>query len=312
METADHGRILRSGRIIPNHHAAISIIPNHHDATVSIIPTHHAAVPNAAAKKPPLVAWKDNQRVTKNEWIYSLVPSYLECPQFCYATACPCVMAYESATVLLRDTRTDSGTCYSNLLSIMICAPALFCMDRTATHGLNGLMQQHENNASLMMNSEDDEITPYHYSDLIYDALEMSGFDLKKRQKRGWTNDGKGFDIKEDISEDWWAAQWCSYYTYHSFCCHFLRCRTCNSAPYVPMCFAILCGGIYPICMCPATFVLRRSVINAHNISESCFDSALRSLVCTPCSLLQTYKEIHKTPFFTSLSTETPDVLNFM
>ena len=286
----NEGRILRNGRVVP-----------------SVAPLPRSLI----IKNQPM----QQKRVTKTEWLYPLIPNYLECPQLFYATVCPCVMAYKTANVLLKE-NNDSGTCYSNLLSLMICSPALFCMERTTTHTLNGLMQQHENDAMMMQSghNDDEDDLPHaknYYSDLIYDALEISGFNLEKRKKRGWTNDGRGFDIKEDISEDWWAGQWCCYYTYHSFCCNFLCCRTCNSAPYVPMCFALLCGGIYPVFLCPTTFVLRRSVINAHNISESCFDSAIRSLLCTPCSLMQTSKEIHDDGTLSSIK-ETPTVVNSM
>ena len=105
-------------------------------------------------------------------------------------------------------------------------------------------------------------------------------------------------------NQDWWAAGWCGYYCYRSFCCNFLRCRTCNSAPYAPMCFALLCGALYPLCLCPTALVLRRSAISTRNIAETCFDSAARSLFCTPCSLVQTYEEINSTkpvPFTNSM-----------
>lgn len=226
----------------------------------------------------------------------------------------------------------QSGGCYAGLLSAMICAPALFCVDRSATHTLNGMMDRHD----MVPPHQGDLMHPQHGSSYYYhknrgDAADVSddegdnndamtaanegggeggrllneawisllqatGFGTKERKKgQTWADDGKGFDI-DNWSEDYWAAGWCSYYAYSSFCCNFMRCRTCNNAPYAPMCFVLMCGAVYPLCLCPSALLLRRSVVGTRNISETCFDSIVRSLFCTPCSLVQTYDEICTTP----------------
>jgi hypothetical protein len=267
------------------------------------------------------------KRRTKNEWLTPLLPTLSSCSACVTASVCPCIWVYCSANTLLNESQShmtierDDGCpeCYAGLLSALICAPALFCIDRSATHTLNGMMDRshlvpphagdhhhhgensrydHDNNNddNQSTNSQDDTDTTTTTGALLNDAwmrlLQATGFGTHSRERgHNWTDDGKGFDI-EDWSEDYWAAGWCSYYSYHSFCCNFLRCRTCNNAPYAPMCFVLLCGGLYPLCLCPSALLLRRSVISSRNISETCFDSMARSLFCTPCSLVQTYSEI--------------------
>lgn len=259
----------------------------------SLTPSHPITpVPQPSDARIPAPHRVDTLR---NEWYNPLFTNLTDSGECIGAAVCPCLWIYGSADILLsengssisRFSRSES-TCYASLLSLMVCAPALFCVDRTATHALNQTMDRHE------MHSEDDEEEGF--SEAMYALLAATGFGTRRAERRNpasWTHDGKGFDLHQNESEDWWAANWCCYYTRHTFCCDFLRCRFANSARQTtPMCFALLCGGIYPLCLCPSTFVLRRVVVDSRNLSESCCDSMLRALLCTPCSLVQISREI--------------------
>ena len=291
-------------------------------------------------------ARKEVQRTSKHEWFNPLLPTLANCQDHLSATFCPCVWVYFSANAMLTENNSSPDTlsvCYAGLLSALICAPSLFCIDRSATHTLNGMLDRHNmvpahegdlhhhrstmkhgaasknNDAASESESEDDDDTHNQsdskkIADLWMHFLSMTGFGQKNAEQQrasSWTSDGRGFDI-DDWSEDYWAAGWCSYYTYRSFCCNFLRCRTCNNAPYAPMCFVFLCGALYPLCICPSALVLRRGVVGTRTISETFFDSTIRALLCAPCSLVQTYREIQTIPATTTTATVFKNANNSM
>ena len=238
-------------------------------------------------------------RRPKNEWRSALLPTYHNCHACVYATVCPCVWTYHTASMVLRDhaavtAMDDSGcsSCYASALSVMICMPSVFCVDRAVTKVLNGYADEHHHQPPPRDEEEGS------FAEGVYNFVAGACFGTTTtRTNETWLNDGAGYDLlrRDDTaaSEDYWAADWCGYYTYHAFCCNFLRGRTCNqSGTSTPMCFALMCGAIYPILLCPTTLLLRRIVVSGRNIHETCIESTLNSLLCTPCTMVQTFAEI--------------------
>lgn len=232
----------------------------------------------------------------KSEWGSGLLPSYHNCHNCAYATVCPCVWTYHTAAAVLKDHKAsaaidDSGcsACVACALSAMICAPSVFCIDRSVTKVLNGYADHHEA-------PQTDEPS---FAEGIYNFVTGAGFGTNDDNST-WLNDGDGYDLlrrdETAASEDYWAADWCRYYIYNAFCCNFLRGRSCNQATvYTPMCFVLMCGAVYPVCLCPSTFLLRRVVVASRNIHESCLESSIFSAFCTPCTMVQTFDEIQNT-----------------
>jgi hypothetical protein len=180
------------------------------------------------------------------------------------------------------------GACYASVLSAMICAPSIFCADRSVTKLLNSFADHHRAEEGVSS-----------FAEGVYNFVTGAGFGTMSAGAT-WLNDGDGYDLlrrgEATGTEDYWAADWCWYYVYNAFCCNLLRCRLCNqSAVYTPMCLALMCGAIYPICLCPSTLLLRRIVVAGHSVHESCLESSMLSLFCTPCVMVQTFDEAHST-----------------
>ena len=130
---------------------------------------------------------------SKNEWSHPLLPDVATCHYCVSATACPCFWVHLSADKLLRENGHASdglSTCYAGLLSGIICAPALFCIDRSATHSLNGMMDRYDD---VPAHDDDEEDN---FDTIKHSLLAAGGFGTQHE----WTNDGKGFDI-DDWSE---------------------------------------------------------------------------------------------------------------
>lgn len=203
----------------------------------------------------------------KKDWNTALLPSIITFPHHLHAALCPCVWTYYTAKTLLKDhaavnAMDDSGCglCYSGALSVMICSPGMFCVERSV---------------SRLVGTINPEEGPFDY--------------LIHGMGSPWTT---GYDLSKS-TEDYWAADWCGYYMYHAFCCNFMRCRACDGTSVkTPMCFALLCGATYPFFVCPATLMLRRVVVSSHRIHESCFESICCSLFCAPCTMVQTFNEL--------------------
>jgi hypothetical protein len=256
-------------------------------------PKHDNSAAVAAAATVMKQATMDTkpQMKQKNEWGSGLLPTYHNCHNCAYATGCPCIWTYNTANLVLKDhaassAMDDSGcsTCYAWALSAMICAPGLFCMDRSVTKVLNNYADHHESTA----NEESS------FAAGLYNFVTGAGFGTSNAT---WLNDGDGYDLlhsnETTASEDYWAADWCCYYIYNAFCCNFMRCRTCNkSSVYTPMCFVLMCGAVYPAFICPSTLLLRRIVVSSHNIHESCLESSIFSAFCAPCTMVQTFDEL--------------------
>ncbi len=94
----------------------------------------------------PSVTMPQQQRQGKSEWHTPLLPDISTCSQCATATVCPCMWVHLSAEKLLKENgKSGAGSSwYGGLLSGMICLPTLFCLDRTATHALNGAMDSYD------------------------------------------------------------------------------------------------------------------------------------------------------------------------
>ena len=282
--------------------------PEKHVAIHSSLPDMDSAqIPNSSntqQKKSNSVKPSNSTQNSKqkSEWASGLLPSYHNCHNCAYATFCPCVWTYNTAAAVLKDHKAsaaidDSGCskCVAFSLSAMICAPSFFCIDRSVTTALNGYADHH---APTYEPS---------FAEGIYNFVTGAGFGTNADNST-WLNDGDGYDLlrrdETTASEDYWAADWCRYYIYNAFCCNFLRGRTCNqSSIYTPMCFVLLCGAVYPVCLCPSTFLLRRVVVASRNIHESCLESSIFSAFCTPCTMVQTFDEIQNTSATSAVAT---------
>jgi hypothetical protein len=270
----------------PASHVVIHETPTFNLATMNL---KHDSLKHDSLKHDSL---KHENRKQKNEWASGLLPTCHNCHNCAYATVCPCIWTYHTAAAVLKDhaaasAMDDSGcnTCYAGALSVMICAPSIFCIDRSVTKGLNDYADNHE--------AREEEPS---FAEGMYNFVTGAGFGTSG-QNATWLNDGDGYDLlhrdETTASEDYWAADWCRYYIYNAFCCNLMRCRMCNqSSVYTPMCFVLMCGAVYPVCLCPSTLLLRRIVVSSRNIHESCLESSIFSAFCTPCAMVQTLDEM--------------------
>jgi hypothetical protein len=111
---------------------------------------------------------------------------------------------------------------------------------------------------------------------------------------------------EEDEYEDRWSPHdassndclplsWCKFYTLGAFesCCSTLCMGPRVSSNNFPPLFLCAAGCIYPLCICPSAFILRRLAISELDIeSESMPSTCAKSLFCTPCSLVQVHEEL--------------------
>ena len=102
-------------------------------------------------------------------------------------------------------------------------------------------------------------------------------------------------------SYDWWPFDWCKFYTCAALenCCSQVCIGPNVKSGSFPMAFTCMAASIYPLCVCPLSFLLRRFTMDRLNIdSESLITTCTVSACCTPCSLVQMREELQSSSNF--------------
>jgi len=206
-------------------------------------------------------------------WRFELISSEDVC-NYVGAAICPCLWFYSTAHAILdSEERSVSAPncCYILIATLLADAPCLFCMERWTHRACQECYEARGNrndNKSVL-----DEVRSFLFS------------------KEHFLYDDEGFDIK-DYSADWWPCNWFNFYCYQTiYQCVCCKVCCCEESKDVPLCFSCLCGLIYPACVCPITFILRRMRVDSSDYLEPCMQTLLISLFCAPCSIVQTYRE---------------------
>ena len=228
------------------------------------------------------------------DWSSALCSLY-ECTGTSASCFCPCLVMHEIADVLADNHRSyhQSTLCGAMVVSCILDAPILLCTQqfgaRAAERAFRGASQEDGNPNH---HNENDSFLPRFLNP------------EPPKTTTTWANDGVGWDLASDASEDWWPAHWCAYHTmvvasylqHHMCdlcCCCSSSSSSSSSSLRLPLCFSLMGALLYPMLLCPITYHLRRMVIERSEIrTENNLKTMAVSLCCMPCALWQTRQEV--------------------
>jgi hypothetical protein len=238
------------------------------------------------------------------------------------ASLCPCVLLHDVYTTLMYQAQPPPSAMdplapfYAACLSGCIAPPAAVCLDQWCTRGLDTFADRQR---TMPLPPHDPPLPPASYYPYppppqqphhgaaatgggLLDYILYTGHFGETDHRRppppppaSWEHDGIGWDLR-DNSEDFWPLSWCTHYTSELLSSAYYCRALGGQAPRLPLCYSLLIALIYPLTICPLTFMLRRLVVDQWGIYEPYPYTCLLAACCTPCALVQTRHEVHHHP----------------